>query len=134
MVVIPLLATAGLILLPYLTSDEEPAGAWFLSPTGRSTAALAAVLALVAMPVLVILDERFGAGAAGWVAGALVPAVVLVAVSAAVFIAARKRFGASLNESVQAVVVLLVVAFAVLTVVGVWFRGEGMALTWPWSG
>jgi len=45
----------------------------------------------------------------------------------------KRRFNASTNVSVQAVVVLLAVAFAVLTLIGVWFRGEGMALTWPWN-
>ena len=29
--------------------------------------------------------------------------------------------------------VLLLVAFALLTVTGVWFRGSGMALVWPWN-
>jgi hypothetical protein len=29
--------------------------------------------------------------------------------------------------------VLLAAAFAVLTLIGVWFRGEGMALVWPWQ-
>ena len=28
---------------------------------------------------------------------------------------------------------LVAVAFAVLTLIGVWFRGEGMALVWPWA-
>jgi hypothetical protein len=44
-----------------------------------------------------------------------------------------RRFGASKGEVVQAVFVLLLVALAVLTVTGVWFRGPGMALTWPWG-
>jgi hypothetical protein len=46
---------------------------------------------------------------------------------------ARRRYRASANVIVQAVVVLLAVAFGVLTLVGVLFRGEGMALTWPWG-
>ena len=46
----------------------------------------------------------------------------------AAFFVARRRLGATLNESVQAVAVLLAVAFAILTLTGVWFRGEGMAL------
>ena len=29
--------------------------------------------------------------------------------------------------------VLLLVAFAILTLAGVWFRGTGMVLTWPWK-
>ena len=38
------------------------------------------------------------------------------------------------DPAVQAVVVLLAVALLVLTVIGNWFRGEGMTLTWPGAG
>jgi len=38
-----------------------------------------------------------------------------------------------MNEAVQALFVLFVVSFAVLTATGVWFRGSGMALVWPWQ-
>ena len=44
-----------------------------------------------------------------------------------------KRFGASKGEVVQAIFVLFLVALVVLTVTGVWFRGPGMALVWPWG-
>ena len=30
-------------------------------------------------------------------------------------------------------VVLAFVSFAVLTIVGIWFRGPGMKLVWPWN-
>jgi hypothetical protein len=44
-----------------------------------------------------------------------------------------RRFGASKAERVQALFILFFVALAVLTITGVWFRGPGMALVWPWS-
>ena len=40
---------------------------------------------------------------------------------------------ASLPE-LQAGFAAVTTAFLVLTATGNWFRGEGMALTWPWSG
>ena len=131
-VVIPVLAALGFMLLPYLTADEEPAGAWFLSPTGRRTAGLAAFVALVATPLLVIADEAIGSGAAGWLTGGVLPVAVLLVALVGFAALVRGRFRATTNETVQAVVVLLAVAFAVLTLIGVWFRGEGMVLTWPW--
>jgi len=51
--VIPLLAAIGFVLLPYLSSEDEPDGMWFLSPTGRRTSALAALVAAGVTPVLV---------------------------------------------------------------------------------
>ena len=44
-----------------------------------------------------------------------------------------RRWGASKSEVVQSVFVLFFVALAVLTITGVWFRGPGMALVWPWG-
>jgi hypothetical protein len=44
-----------------------------------------------------------------------------------------KRFGASKAEVVQALFILFFAVFAVLTITGVWFRGPGMALVWPWG-
>jgi hypothetical protein len=34
---------------------------------------------------------------------------------------------------VQALFILFCVALVVLTITGVWFRGPGMALVWPWG-
>jgi len=131
--VFPVLAGLGFLLLPYLSSDDEPAGRWFLSATGRKTATLAAGVALVATPLLVIADELLGGGPSGFIGGGVLPLALAAAASWGAFALARRRYGASLNEAVQAVVVLLAVAFAVLTLIGVWFRGEGMALVWPWQ-
>jgi quinol-cytochrome oxidoreductase complex cytochrome b subunit len=132
--VIPLAAALGLLLLPYLTSDDEPSGRWLLSATGRRTAAAALAAALTLTPALVVLDELVAGGAESWLVGGLLPTALLGAALTGVFFVTRRRFRATTNEAVQAVVVLLAVAFAVLTLVGVWFRGEGMALTWPWAG
>jgi hypothetical protein len=40
-------------------------------------------------------------------------------------------FGANSSEVVQALFVLFFVVLLGLTVVGVWFRGPSMALSWP---
>jgi quinol-cytochrome oxidoreductase complex cytochrome b subunit len=131
-VVVPLLAGVGLILLPYLTPDDEPAGPWFRSRRGRRAAAIAAGAAVIATPLVVVLDELRTASP-GWFTGGVVPLALVAAATLAIAIGLRRRLGTTAGETVQAVVVLLAVAFAVLTVVGVWFRGEGMALTWPWT-
>lgn len=134
--VIPLAAAIAFVLLPYLTDDEEPAGRWFLSPTGRRTAALAAGVALVVTPALVLLHAVLGErlpGVAGWLAGGLLPVGVIAAGALGLARFVRQRHGASRNEATQAVVVLFAVAFTVLTLIGVFFRGQGMALCWPWA-
>jgi len=137
-VVIPVLGAVMLLLLPYLTRDDEAEGAWFLTATGRRAAAAAAVVALVVTPLWVVMDELMGSdviatrGVPGWVGNGVVPVIVLLGACWGLHQLLRRRLGATANEAVQALVVLMAVGFAILTLIGVWFRGEGMALTWPW--
>ena len=135
-VVIPALVALALLAIPYLRYRRELTGPWFLSETGRRTAALAAVIGLGVTPVLILLDELVlqpGAGLPSLVGRGLVPLVLLGAVSFGFRGLLIKKFGASKGEVVQAVFVLFLVALAVLTITGVWFRGPGMALVWPWG-
>ena len=79
------------------------------------------------MPVWVLLDE-FVVGANG-----LLPFMLLLTLVAGFYMLVRKIFAATRNEAVQSLFVLLFVSFAILTATGVWFRGAGMALVWPWQ-
>ncbi len=135
-VVIPALAALALLLIPYLRYDCEPSGPWFLSDTGRRTGTIAAVAALVLTPVLIVIDEfvlQPGAGLPSVVGRGLVPLAILGAAAFAFRLLLLRRFGASKAEVVQAVFILFFVTLAVLTITGVWFRGPGMALVWPWG-
>jgi hypothetical protein len=139
-VVVPTLGAAALVALPYLGfAKDEPRGAWFLSENGRRTARLAALVALVATPVLVIADEALlgasGAppGGVALVTRGLLPVAALLVVCVAGFRLLRSPLGATRLEATQALFVFLATAFVVLTLVGIWFRGAGMRLVWPWT-
>ena len=132
--VLPLAGLMGFLLLPYLTPADHPGGAWFLSAAGRRSALMAALAAAVITPALVMLDARTARSAANWLTGGLLPLAGIVAAAGACYLLARRRGANSAAESVQAVVVLLAVSYIVLTVIGAWFRGPGMVLTWPWAG
>jgi hypothetical protein len=62
-----------------------------------------------------------------------VPVVLTCAVLAVVYLAVRRMFSASRLEAVQALLTFLIVAFVALTVTGSLFRGQAMALAWPWA-
>jgi quinol-cytochrome oxidoreductase complex cytochrome b subunit len=138
-VIIPLCVVAGLIAVPYLSRDPGPAGDWFLTDKGRRMAMVAALTALIAVPLFVIADELV-IGPGGWLPGSapiisngLVPFAILV-VAVATFRALLGRiFTPTRNEMVQTLFVLLFAAFAILTAVGIGFRGAGMSLVWPWQ-
>jgi len=138
-VVVPLCVIAGLIAVPFLSDESEPAVDWFLTPKGRRVAIAAALTALVAVPLYVLADE-FAIGPDGWLSGAapvishgLIPLAILLLGVAAFGALVAKYFAATRNEIIQAVFMLLFVAFAILTATGIWFRGAGMSLVWPWQ-
>ena len=45
----------------------------------------------------------------------------------------RRAFKATKCEAVLSVFVLILFGFLALTAIGIWFRGSGMALMWPWE-
>jgi quinol-cytochrome oxidoreductase complex cytochrome b subunit len=137
--VIPLIILIALVYAPYLRFDDEIAGDWFLTTRGRHLAVIGTVVALLATPLWVVIDERF-IGPDGWLPGSaafisngLVPFAFVLASVSGFYVLVRKVFAANKNEAVQTLFVLLFVTFVVLTATGAWFRGAGMILVWPWQ-
>jgi hypothetical protein len=125
-----------LFALPYLRYKTNTAGIWFCSPTGRRLALFAALTALVVTPAAILMDEfvlvstASSNGIPSVIINGLLPFLLLVTGCAMFYVLLKKKFSASRNEAFQAVFVLLVTAFVILTVTGIWFRGEGMQLGW----
>jgi len=138
-VLLPFALLVALAAVPYLRYDADTSGIWFVSRRGRGLAARAALLALLVTPFAVVLDEYVIdlPGWFPWLPGAIANGVLPAgAIGVGLWLAARslrRRAAATRDEVVLTMVVFVAVAFAVLTTVGVWFRGPGMALTWPWG-
>lgn len=137
--IIPALALAALVSLPYLNYDADTSGIWFCSRRGRRMAIVAALGAAVLTPLGIIADEYF-INLEVWfpavptvISGGLLPASLALGCIIGFHLLMKKKFSATNNEAVQSVFVLLLVAFFILTVTCVWFRGSGMALMWPWE-
>jgi hypothetical protein len=102
-------------------------------------AIVAAVVAIVFTPLLVLADDLFFDFGA-WmpaippvVSNGLLPAAIILAALGGFYVFMKRKYSATKNEAVQALFVLLLFAFIILTITTVWFRGEGMALTLPWN-
>jgi quinol-cytochrome oxidoreductase complex cytochrome b subunit len=136
---IPGISVLAVLALPYLRYDADLSGRWFLSAKGRRMGIVAAVTALVVTPLWIVVDERVGhanqglAGAHPFIVQGLAPLIILLVGVTLFYRLVKSRYAASRDESVQALFILLFVAFAVLTFTGIWFRGAGMALVWPWE-
>jgi quinol-cytochrome oxidoreductase complex cytochrome b subunit len=134
LLVIPGALTLGLLLLPAFHDGDDSVGVWFRSARGRQTAWIAMISGGALTVAGVWLDEFGGAAALsapqGMLRNGLLPFAVILALCGGFYLAVRKVFDANRGEAVQALFTLLVGSFTVLTLIGVWFRGEGMKLMW----
>lgn len=137
--VIPVLMLAGLISLLYIRFTSSTIGVWFGSHTGRRMARVAALTGLIITPAAICADE-YWLDFTSWMPGlspalsnGLIPLVMVLSVCTGFFVWMKRRYGADRNEIVQTIFVFSVTVFVILTITGVWFRGSGMALSWPWA-
>jgi len=97
---------------------------------------MAAAAALILIPILIVVDELVlqpGAGLPSVFGRGVVPLALLAAGLVGLRKVLVRRLQASKAERVQTLFIFFFVALAVLTITGVWFRGPGMALVWPWG-
>ena len=139
---VPIIGVFALLSLPYLRYDVDSSGILMVSCRGRWTALAAAILALIITPAWVLLGENgLGPGPGQWfpdlpgvIGNGVVPASLLFGTVIGFYLLLRKGFATTRNGAVQAVFILAATGFLVLTLTGVWFRGAGMSLAWPWAG
>lgn len=136
---IPLAGVVLLLRLPRFHDGAATEGVWFLSSRGRQTAALGAAAGAVATLAGILLDE-YVLDLPGWMPGVpafvtagLLPVLGYAALAWALAAWLGRHRQATGEEVAQALCTALLAAFLVLTIVGAGFRGEGMAIVWPWA-
>jgi quinol-cytochrome oxidoreductase complex cytochrome b subunit len=137
-IIIPSMGLLALLLLPYLDQDMHTSGIWFRSIRGRWMALVSFIFGAAGTYVFVILDE-YWLDLPGWlpfmpsyISNGWVPlaGIALLLIGYYEFI---KALGSTNCESRQALFTLLFSSFFTLTLIGIFLRGEGMALIVPWS-
>ena len=138
-VVIPGLALGALFLLPFYDIRAANVGVYFRSRRGRALSLLAAGLSLLLTPVWIVADE-FLIDWAGWLpswptllSNGIIPLALILLGLIALEELVRRMFHTSSEERILFVFVFLFVALGLLTLTGIYFRGAGMALMWPWE-
>ncbi|MEN8114585.1 MAG: cytochrome b N-terminal domain-containing protein [Actinomycetota bacterium] len=138
-IVIPTFALAAFFSLPFLDHDKEHEGIWFRSHRGRSLALTATGLSLVLTSAWVFVDDRYldwSTWLEGWptvLSNGFLPLALAVMVLGLLDIWIEKGLGGTLEERVLFLFTFLTISLVVLTIIGVFFRGPGMELFWPWS-
>jgi hypothetical protein len=135
--IIPTLMILVLVSIPYINYQIDTAGVWFASFKGRTMAVWSVLIAVIVTPLGIVLDE-FVIDFSAWlpdipaeISEGLIPFALVFTAILIYYKVIKTKFSSNNNEALQSVFVLLVVAFIILTIAGIWFRGQGMALIWP---
>lgn len=137
--ILPVTVLAAAVWMPYVKSSDRIHGIWFLSQNGRrsaKTAAAAGVLftvIFIAASELLPDPEALLPGVPPLLTTGLVPFLIIALTLWFFMKFLRKHHSLNRSEIIQSLIVLIVISYAVLTVTGIFFRGEGMNLVWPWN-
>jgi quinol-cytochrome oxidoreductase complex cytochrome b subunit len=138
-VVFPLTILAGSLWLPFLKLTDTHSGIWFISDRGKK-AGKQAVFAGILFTVIFILvsellpdPETLLPSVPSFILTGLVPFIIVAGTIYMFMKYIRKRYSLNRAEYIQTLIILLVVSYAVLSLVGILFRGQGMKLMWPWQ-
>ena len=136
--IIPVSVLALALWLPYIRHDDSNQGIWFLSHNGIKTAKVSFAagvvftLAFVGLSELLPDPEMILPSVPSLLTTGMLP---FIAVAATMWLFMKyliRRFSPDRSVIVQSMVIVMVSSYAVLTITGIFFRGEGMNLAWPW--
>ena len=138
-IIIPGIALAAIFFLPFYDIEHESTGIYFRSKRGRYMVVLAVVWAVIFVPIWIILDE-FVLFWTEWlptwsplISNGIIPlAIVLIAL----FVmdqGSKHWLECNFEERILTLFSFLFVSLIILTVIGIFFRGPGMSLYWPWD-
>ncbi len=135
-VIIPVLMLIILMALPYIDRSKKDVGIWFASKKGRNIALWSAAYTTIWLIGLILFDEYVRVRSLinepeilpGWI----IPIVVIGGLTALLYILIR-RWRPSTREVLIGLFTAFAVTYVILIISGVFFRGLGMHLTWPWD-
>ncbi len=138
-VVFPLTVLIAACWLPYIKLEDTNQGIWFLSDKGIRSAkfALASGIAFTVLFIgfseLLPDPELLLPSVTSLITKGLIPFAIL-AVTLYFFLKyIVRKFSLNRSEIIQSVIIVLIVSYTVLTLTGIFFRGAGMNLMWPWQ-
>jgi len=136
---IPFAIVFALAYLPYLKLKDEPSGIWFHSEKGKEAAKFSAITASVITTLLVIINEFIPDFETllpwlnSFISNGILPLLIILALLWYYYKYVTKKFKLDFIEVIQTMFVFVTTAFIILTVIGIFFRGVDMALTFPWN-
>lgn len=136
---IPLAIIFLLIALPFINFKEEPSGFWFHSEKAKQAAKFTAIVSSIITLVLIIINEYIPdfetllPSLNPFISNGIIPLIIILLIFWIFYKFVTKKFSLSYLEVVQTMFIFITTSFIILTLIGIFFRGVDMALTFPWN-
>jgi quinol-cytochrome oxidoreductase complex cytochrome b subunit len=136
---IPLTLIFLLTILPYINFKEEPSGYWFHSEKAKQAAKFTAIVSSVITLFLIIINEFIPdfeillPWLNPFISNGIIPLAIVLVILWLFYKFVSKKFSLSYLEVVQTMFVFITTSFIILTLIGIFFRGVDMELTFPWN-
>ena len=137
--ILPVTVLTAAVWMPYVKSDDKNIGIWFISPAGIKAAKTSAAAGTLFTVIFILISELLPdpesllPGIPPILTTGLVPFLIIASTMWLFLKSLKRRLSLTRPELIQSVIVLLVASYAILTVTGIFFRGEGMNMVWPWN-
>ena len=138
-IIIPGIALIALLLLPFYDFDDRSTGIYFRSRRGRHMAILAVVWAVILVPLWIILDEfvfswtEWLPGLSPLISNGIIPLAIIMLALVILDRIGKHWLECNYEERILTLFSFLFVSLVILTIIGIFFRGPGMNLYWPWD-
>ena len=140
-IILPGLAVAFLVAIPYIDFNREGAGVWFTSQRGKRITGWTALYTVIAMTAFVLLDNAFPPRELlrdvlpNLITQSVIPGGVmtLLVILPVLVLWRSSKEKPTTREIMLVLFTVLFVTAVVLTLTGFLFRGPGFKLYWPWA-
>jgi quinol-cytochrome oxidoreductase complex cytochrome b subunit len=138
-VVFPATILAGSFWLPYIRLNDDNHGIWFLSEKGREAGKIALLSGFIFTIVFIMISELLPdpetiiPAVPSIVTTGLIPFIIVVGTIYLFMRYLKRRYLLNKSEYIQSLLIILVISYTVLSLTGIFFRGAGMKLMWPWQ-
>lgn len=135
--IFPLLILGLFIWIPF-TKENQNQGVWFSSERGKKSVIQFAIISF-AVTILLIISEHFiikslfDTNKLPLLAKQISMLVVFSGIFTFLLFLFRKKYNLTSFETIQLTVTSLAVVYVSFSIIGIFFRGYGMALMFPWQ-
>jgi quinol-cytochrome oxidoreductase complex cytochrome b subunit len=138
-VVFPVTVLTAACWLPYIKLEDRNHGIWFLSDKGIRSAKAALgsgfvfTVLFIGASELLPDPELLLSSVPSLITKGFIPFAILAATLYYFLNFIQRKYSLNRSEKIQAIIIMMIVSYTVLTLTGIFFRGEGMNLMWPWK-